>query len=393
MSARAEPGGARGSQLEHLFLYHIWACVPFVIAWLIWTEQVGQVPAADPRSVKLKIVYGIALPYLLFRSLVAFRYHGRIHWEQVWPFVDVFLISAGLSAHGVRPEAWPVLLYLLPVIESSVTLDLRWSLAVGALAVAGYLAATGNVPAAGLNTAAGQFRPFFLMLMASLFCLLGREIGRTRRDLALAEYRNDLAAEMHDGIQHYLVNIAMRLELARSMLASDPRRAAELAIEQQHLVRQAADELRVVVRRLRSPRLEVEGLPEVVRQYVDLFCERTVHHVEVTVTGTPRRLPPPLEQAVLRIVQEALTNVVKHAQASRVEVWLDYRPDELVCRVVDDGKGFDSAAAPADELSCLGTETMQRRAEAVGGRCELASVPAAGTTVTVTVPLPPQDKR
>lgn len=388
MKARGEPVPNPVQQLEHLFLYHIWACIPFVIAWLIWTEPLGELPADDPRSVSLKIVYGLALPYLLLRSVIAFRYRGGFRWEQIWPFLDVFLISAGLSAYAVKPESWPVLLYLLPVIESSATLDLRWSLAVGALAVAGYVTATGSVPAAGLGTAAGQFRPFFLMLMASLFCQLGREIARARRELAVAEYRNALAAEMHDGIQHYLVAIAMRLELARSLVDRDPARAARLAVDQQHLARQAADELRVLVRRLRSPRLEQEGLPEAVRQYADLFGQRSVQDIEVTVTGLPHRLAPSAEQAVLRIVQEALTNVIKHAQATRVEVWLDFRADELIGRVSDDGRGFDPSAPPADELAGIGADTMRRRAEAIGASFELVSAPGSGTTVTVRVPLP-----
>lgn len=379
----------RPAKIELLFLYHLWACVPFALAWMLWPGELGELPAGDPRSTRLALVYGVAIGYLGLRTWVTSRGGGRLPLERLWPFLDVTLISLGLAVYEAPADSWAVLLYLLPVMQTAATLDLRWSLLVGGAAAVGYLLGAEQGSAEWWHKTAAQFRPFLLVLMASLLTHLAREVSRTRRELALAEYRNRLAAEMHDGIQHYLVGIAMRLELARSLLDSDPRRAAQIAVDQQHLVRQAGDELRMVVRRLRSAALDSAGLLEVLGHHAELFGQRTGLAVEVAVEGPPRALPPATEHALLRCVQEAMTNVVKHAEASRIDVRLTFGGAAVTCTVTDDGGGFDPSAEPAE--ATFGMETMRQRTAKVGGQCEWRSAPGAGSTVTFTVPAPSEE--
>jgi two-component system sensor histidine kinase DegS len=213
--------------------------------------------------------------------------------------------------------------------------------------------------------------------------------------LALAEYKNALAAEMHDGLQQYLGAIAMRLELARTLIPTDPTEAARVAVEQRHLARQAADELRVMVRRLRSPLVEKEGLAEALRQYLALLGERTSFATELLITGEEIRLPPRTEQVLLRIVQEALNNVMKHAQATRVVVTLEFAPPEVRCTVQDNGRGFDPAQLPTEPglAGGFGMETMHGRAAELKGTCQVNSEPGEGVTVVVTVPYSPEQRR
>src|SRR5262249_40287759 len=101
------------------------------------------------------------------------------------------------------------------------------------------------------------------------------------------------------------------------------------------------------------------------------------------------RLPPPLETTVYRIVQEALTNVVKHAQAASVSLILECRPHQLLAIVEDDGKGFEAEAMldAASAKKTLGVLGMNERVARVGGTLQIESSPGRGTTVYVRIPL------
>jgi signal transduction histidine kinase len=374
----------RPTSLERLFLIHLWACTPFVFAWVTWPNTFGH--HHDPDQIRsLRLVYAVALVYLSLRTWLTLRPRGRFPFELLWPVVDIALISLGLYANHAEPGSWAMLLYLLPLTQAAATLRQRWAMLVGALAAAAYLGVCGI---ADLTSTSGAFRPFFLLLMASLVAMLGREVARAQRERALAEYKDELSAEMHDGIQQYLVSIAARLELARTMMRDDPVKAAEFAVEQRHLVRQANDELRAMVRRLRSPLLEQAGLAEALRQHVELFRERAAVTAELRVTGPETRLDSRVEHALLRIVQEALTNIMKHAQADEVTVGLEFGEDRVRVSVSDDGVGFapEAIAEQPDLGSGLGLYTMQDRAALVEGKCEVESAPGKGSTVTVTVP-------
>ena len=375
---------ARPTNLERLFLVHLWACAPFVLVWVAWPSTFGH--HHDPGVVRnLRLVYALALVYLSLRTWLTLRPRGRFPLELLWPALDVALISGGLYANHAEPSSWAMLLYLLPLTQAAATLQLRWAMLVGALAAAAYLGVCGI---ADLTSTAGAFRPFFLLLMASLVAMLGREVARAQRERALAEYKDELSAEMHDGIQQYLVSIAARLELARSVMRDDPAKAAQFAVEQRHLVRQASDELRAMVRRLRSPLLEQAGLHEALRQHVELFRERSTVTAELRVTGHEARLESRVEHALLRIVQEALTNIMKHARADQVVVELVFDEDRVRVSVTDNGVGFAPAAAACQVQpgGGLGLVTMQDRAALVSGKCEVHSAPGEGSTVTVTVP-------
>ncbi|MDQ3815465.1 MAG: sensor histidine kinase [Armatimonadota bacterium] len=386
-----QDGNMVSNRLERLFLYHLWACVPFAVAWMIWPGIVGAASAPD-EVLRMRIVTLVAGVCLLVRSWRTFRpirRDGSMRESIIWPIIDVLLISAALFVRAGADNSWIVLLYLLPITQASATLNLRWALLVGGLAVASYLlvfALSGNEMHSYFY---GAFRLFFLLLMASLVTSLGREVARAREELALANYKNQLAAEMHDGIQQYLSGTWTRLELAHKMIPHDPVQAARIAVDQRYALRQAADELRTLVRRLRSPLLTEEGLVETLRHQVTLFAERTDVGAELRVTGAPIQLDPALEHTLLRIVQEALTNVAKHARATQVTVGLEFEPQEIRCTIRDNGIGFDPAQLPAesDGLSGLGMETMRQRATAVGGTCAVQSQAGEGTSVTVILPL------
>lgn len=127
--------------MQRLFLYHLWACVPFALAWAIAPGVFGV--AHDPGEIQaLRLVALLALLYLAVRSWVVLH-RPQWGWQYVWPLADVVLISVALCLKAAPESSWLSLLYLLPVTEAAATLDLRWALLVGGLAAAAYLLACG----------------------------------------------------------------------------------------------------------------------------------------------------------------------------------------------------------------------------------------------------------
>ncbi|MBD3291386.1 MAG: hypothetical protein GF393_00570 [Armatimonadia bacterium] len=375
-------------RLERLILYHLWACLPFGVVWALWPDVVGV--SHDPREIMaLRLVLAAGALYLAFRSWIVFRSPAADAWRFVWPLADVILISVALLFKGAPATSWLSLLYLLPVTQAAATLNVRWAVAIGCLAVASYLFATGLSGVEHLRYVWASFRLFFLVLMASLLALLARTAARTSEELAVRRYREELSREMHDGIQHYLTAISTRLDYARTLLGKDPEQAACLAIDQRFFVGQVADELRYLVRRLRAPAVEERGFVAALKGHLEIFGDRTEIAVSVRMQGDGWRLSPDIEHATFRIVQEALTNTEKHAQADHVTVELTLAQSELQIVVTDDGVGFDlhdSDAGPSIEGG-IGLHSMRERAEAIGGDLKIDSSPGEGTTITLTVPL------
>jgi signal transduction histidine kinase len=375
-------------RLQRVFLYHIWACVPFAVAWAV-APGVFSVSQDPHELVALGVVLGAALAYLLLRSWIVLRRPlGHARWGYVWPVADALLVTAGLVAKTTPTESWLLLLYLIPIAEAAATLSLAWAASVAGVAVAGYLISSGASGLAGLQYTYASFRLFFLLLCASLFTAFGRELARLHRRLAAAEQRNEIAADLHDGLQQYLATIAARLELADTLRQTDPARAAELAADQRHLARQAGDEVRMIVRRMGGASAQWD-LAEAIRQYARLFDERTGLDVELRLSDAAAALPEATQRALLRIAQEALSNVAKHARATHACVELQIDAQHVTCSITDDGVGFDPECvdAPAGGLGGAGLGSMRRRALDAGGDLQVTSRPGGGTTVVVEVPL------
>jgi signal transduction histidine kinase len=209
---------------------------------------------------------------------------------------------------------------------------------------------------------------------------LGAEL---RAQLTVAADRNRLALEMHDGIQGQLITIAAQAELAFRLAPADGPRAARVAAGIRDLARQAADELRFLVQRLRGPELG-SGFQPALRQYLHHLGERNGLAVTLDAAGAESALDPEVEQAFFRVVQESLNNTLKHAGARAVAVELDCRNDPLRCVIRDDGAGFAPAEAP--ENGGCGLASMRERMRKVGGELRVESVPGAGTVVTALAP-------
>ncbi|HEX9638436.1 MAG TPA: sensor histidine kinase [Acidobacteriota bacterium] len=203
------------------------------------------------------------------------------------------------------------------------------------------------------------------------------------------EERRRLARELHDGIGQTLSALKIQLErLERLAEGANPDLPTRLA-DSVELVGRALNETRELSRLLRPPVLDGLGLEAALRWLARTLEQRTGLRVDLDIDGLEERLEPDLETLVFRVVQEALNNVVKHAEVSEAKVVLQAAAGRLKFSVFDGGRGFDAASIMrvTSESSGCGLRGIQDRVELFGGRLELRSRPGAGTEIDIRLPI------
>ncbi len=209
----------------------------------------------------------------------------------------------------------------------------------------------------------------------------------SRRLLAAQESeRRSLARELHDDFGQFLTAIRLNLEAARRGTTGE---AARHLAESLLLVDQAVDRVRSLALELRPAILDDLGLVAALRWLVKRQSEHAGFEGRVSSARFEARLPTSVETCSFRLVQEALTNVVRHAHATRVDVELEVVGEELRIVVRDDGRGFDVRAARqrASRGDSLGLLSMHERATLAGGQLEITSLIDKGTTIDARIPL------
>lgn len=204
------------------------------------------------------------------------------------------------------------------------------------------------------------------------------------RELSVLDERNRLARELHDAMTQTLFSLRLAVETAAALVATDPARAATELDAARTLVDATFAELRALVFELRPPALDADGLVTTVRKHLEVAGRAHGLQVQLTAHGADE-LSPQTEREVFRIVQEAVTNVLRHARAATLEVDLAFEPGRVTVTVRDDGVGFDPAARLIRSRR-LGLTSMRERARALGGRLTVESAPGKGTTVSAEVP-------
>ena len=206
--------------------------------------------------------------------------------------------------------------------------------------------------------------------------------------------RADVARELHDLAVQALVALGWDLDAIRHSASTLPDPASDEVQRARGRAVSIVENLRQVIRGLRPPVLDDLGLAAAVRGIVADLGERASLQAEVLVRGEKRRLAAEEEVELFRIAQEALANVERHAAARRVTVNLNYGSQEIELTVADDGRGFVMPHALADfqKDNKFGLIGMQERARMVGGKLTVRTLPRAGTTVVVTVPVAPEHR-
>jgi len=205
---------------------------------------------------------------------------------------------------------------------------------------------------------------------------------QTRQELATLEERNRLARDLHDSVKQQVFAAGMQIAAARQRLPQQPQQAREALTQAENLVRQAQGELTALIRELRPVALEGKGLVAALREYLQGWQQQTGIAVDFQVQNQ-RGLPLAVEQALFRMVQEALANVARHSRAQHVTVFLGWEAGQVRLEVRDDGQGFD----PQKVTRGLGLTSIAERARALGGECAVESQPGHGTRLDVRIPL------
>jgi signal transduction histidine kinase len=203
----------------------------------------------------------------------------------------------------------------------------------------------------------------------------------SRRTGALAE-RERMARDIHDTVAQGFTSVLLLLDALEAELTDGQDAARAYLRRARDTARENLAEARSLVAAETPPPLVTASLPGALGQVVDRVGPDLPGGAALTVAGTPRPLPPDVEVVALRVGQEALANVRRHAGATRVEVRLEYTGGGLTLRVGDDGCGFDAAARPVGH----GLSGLRDRVSAAGGTVDVRSAPGAGTMVVVELP-------
>jgi signal transduction histidine kinase len=204
---------------------------------------------------------------------------------------------------------------------------------------------------------------------------------------AQEEERRRIARELHDEIGQSLT--AVKINLQRAMSSPGARTSLPFLRDSDDLIDRVLQQVRHMSLDLRPSVLDDLGLVASVRWYLDRAAERAGFAGQVKASPVEIHVAPEIETACFRIVQEGLTNVVRHASARRVEVALAQSQDHVSLLIRDDGIGFDVAAARQRAVrgGSLGLLGMQERVSLLGGRITIESTPRGGSAIQVRIPL------
>jgi signal transduction histidine kinase len=206
---------------------------------------------------------------------------------------------------------------------------------------------------------------------------------------AVMQERERLSRELHDGVAQLVAHLLLRLDTIKELVETDRRPEAEAELERLHGV---ADEIYQDIGEsitgIRTNMAE-RGLIFTLQDYLDQFEERHQIPVILRADNAADQLSPLAAFQLFRLVQEALTNVRKHAGAREANVTLTSTgPDQLKVVIADDGQGFISGSQSNGKARPLGLTSMRERVETLGGTLHVDSQPGLGTRVTATIPIP-----
>ena len=218
-----------------------------------------------------------------------------------------------------------------------------------------------------------------------------QQYAATLEELTISRERNRLARELHDTLAHSLSAVAVQLEAVRSLWRIDPSRSRKILDEADETVRRGLMEARRALQDLRALPLQDLGLILALEDLAKAAAERAGTSLELNLPKQiDASLPPAVEQGVYRIAQEALENIVRHAEAGAIAVSLEPGDHNLTLLVQDNGQGIEPDAWPAsapDNPDRLGIQGMRERASLIGGHLKISSGEGQGTTLQLTVPI------
>lgn len=244
-----------------------------------------------------------------------------------------------------------------------------------------------------LNVAGPEWRRLAadeLQLLHTIGEMLGTAVERARlfarsQEAGALEERNRLAREIHDTLAQGLAATALQLETADALLESGgPLEAVRESLRRAlATTRENLEEARRSVHDLRATPLQGQSLADAIASLCSAASAQSGLDVQYAHVGAAQPLSTRVEVALYRVAQEALANAIRHANASRVDVRLECRPDRVSLTVTDDGTGFDPSTTSGGRFGLTG---MRERARLLGGELTMETARGAGTRLHITVP-------
>lgn len=401
--------GAKRQELEHNVMLALTALQP-----LYASGRDDEATKAEARAILRSMNYGTDGYFFVYRLDGTNEVHPRqpeLEGKNLWDLQDRHgvpvirqLIGAARAGGGFVRYHWdkPSTREIADKLSYAVMLE-RWQWMIG---TGVYL---DDIKEASRQIRAAQRQNIrqtmlFLAAMALLALLLIATSGiattvhetqqanirlkrLNRRIVTLQEEeRHRVARELHDGVSQLLISAKYHLEIAAEQLKAStagPAPALTLGIDR---IAAAVAEIRTISHDLRSATLDNLGLAPALDQLAREFGQRTGIAAEVRWTQPPLRLSAELELTLFRVAQEALTNIERHARASRIELLVELNRAEVCLSVADDGRGLDAQRESVGERG-IGLRNLSERAAHLGGGLLLTSAPGSGTRLACRLPL------
>lgn len=227
-----------------------------------------------------------------------------------------------------------------------------------------------------------SIRLFTTLVNRASMAIANMELFDQTRELAVMEERNRLARDLHDSAKQKAFAALAQLGTVNGMAGAVPQGADPHLSEAETLVYEVIQELNFLIQEIYPIALQEKGLPAVLREYVFEWENRNDAIINLSIQSE-RELPLDLEQAVYRVIQEALANVSRHSRANRVDLSLVYNDELLQVVMADDGCGFDINK----KATGLGFRSMRERIGSIRGTFQVQSAPGQGTRIFVQIPL------
>nr|WP_242035758.1 sensor histidine kinase [Leptolyngbya sp. FACHB-8] len=335
------------------------------VAILYTLLQFGWLALATISSGQRLQVFPVLYIVLVIRSCLMYRLPGRITvtFLAFWMFATLTALRLRLRDWAPSPELGD---RLRPVVSAfAVNSLLTFGLAlVFVLFLVNALMAE-RASRQRLADANRQLRDYALRV----------------ENLAMSQERNRIAREIHDSLGHSLTALNLQLETALKLWPRQPEKAQQFLKEAKQLGSTALQDVRQSVAAMRTDPLQRQSLEEAIATLARDF-EKNTGIAPTYSIHLSQNLPSDLRTSLYRIIQEALTNIVKHAHASEVTIQLHNLPTGLTLRIIDDGRGFD----PQQNSTGFGLQGMRERASTLGGQFRVHSAPYQGTTIEIEIP-------
>jgi len=211
---------------------------------------------------------------------------------------------------------------------------------------------------------------------------------------AVDDERTRIACEIHDGLVQTLVGVNLKMERVRELVSEDPSKGLTMLNQTTVQLKHGIQEAREVVYNLRPGQYDQLALIPALSNYLTSYEREYPIRTTFEGTGDESQLNPKTKVFVFRMVQEALSNVAKHAKATKVVVTVHLKKDLLEAKVSDNGQGFNVPAEGQNpgKWDHFGVKSMKERARMLGGEVRWVSKPRTGTTVEISVPLAAKEK-